>query len=121
MQVAPPAERSKPTESKKPASSKVLGPQYTEDVPEAGMSALQLGPSFPAGIEDDVDQSAQDTFADSVNSGKDTSEPVLQDLFAGLEKRAAQSLDSESTARSSGTLRVPGALHNCFNVAAPDH
>ena len=78
---------------------------------------MHLSPAFPVGIEDDMDESAEATFDDNINSENGTSESVLQDLFAGLEKRASQGFDTETATRSSGTFQVPQEPCNLLCIA----
>lgn len=92
-----PAE-SKPIESSKHTSSRTILVQKLEDLPE-GRS--EWGPAFPGTSADEspaeespadespADESPEGLFPSPADADNDSSEPLLQDLFAGLEQRAA--------------------------------
>ena len=96
--------------NRKPAVANRAGQvQGAEALPEAHLDAWQSGPAFPGATDDAADESPADQLPASTDADQDTSEPLLQDLFAGLEQRSVPAGNGLATS-TAGACRLSGLL-----------
>lgn len=110
------SEGSTSAESSKHAGSKSIQPFTAEatNLPEEGLTAWQLGPKLPGTSVDTADNSPEGLLPEDAD--KDSSEPLLQDLFTGLEQRAVRGVNDAPTRRSPGMYC--SLLSSCFGHPA---